>query len=110
MLLPILRTRLYIAVPSARISGDSVANVAALRGTNTRPRPMPWMMPFHTTVLGTRSSVKLAICHSENAVIEKPTPSRMRVSILPVSLPTISIASIVPSPLGAVTMPAIAAG
>ncbi len=41
MLLPILRTRLKRAVPCARMTGLKVANVAALRGTNTNPMPIP---------------------------------------------------------------------
>jgi len=39
MLLPMLRIRLYMAVPCARMCGASVAKVAVLSGTNTRPSP-----------------------------------------------------------------------
>jgi len=45
MLLPMLRTKLKRAVPCARIAGLRVANVAALKGTNTSPMPIPWITP-----------------------------------------------------------------
>ena len=48
ILLPILRIRLYVAVPSARNAGVSVEKVSALSGTNTRPRPKPWITPGQT--------------------------------------------------------------
>ncbi len=57
MLLPRLRTRLKMAVPCARIAGASVANVAALKGTNTSPTPIPWMTPGHTMSLSDNTRV-----------------------------------------------------
>ena len=99
-----------MAVPSARMSGASVAKVAVLSGTNTSPRPMPWMMPGQTMSLRDSTSVYWLICHSENAVSAKPAVSSRRTSTLPTSLPTTSMASMVPRPLGAVTRPASAAG
>ena len=46
-----------MAVPSARISGDSVANVAADKGTNTSPRPRPWITPGQMMSLCESTSV-----------------------------------------------------
>ena len=56
MLLPRLRNRLKMAVPCERIAGLRVANVAALSGTKTSPKPTPWMTPGQMMSLCDRSS------------------------------------------------------
>ena len=59
--LPMLRTSVSIAVPLLRSSPGSVANATVDSGTNTRPRPAPWMMPVTTMVRVEVSVVKPTI-------------------------------------------------
>ncbi len=99
-----------MAVPSARSSGASVENVSALSGTNTSPRPKPWMMPGQTISDTDSTTVYCIICHSAKAEIRKPANSSTRASIRLSSRPASSMESMVPAPLGAVTSPVVATG
>ena len=55
---PILRTSVRMAVPPVRRWCGSVENAAVVIGTNSRPRPTPWMMLVTTIVCCVVSSEK----------------------------------------------------
>ena len=56
------------------------------------------------------TTVYCIICQSASAEIDSPASSSIRASTYFSSLPTNSIAIIVPAPLGAVTRPVVATG
>ena len=64
MLEPMLRIRLYSAVPWVRSLPGSVAKVMVESGTNMKPSPMPCRMPVRISVHCETSGVKPVISHS----------------------------------------------
>ena len=72
-----------------------------------RDRPIGTSVRAHPVEL---VGLNCAVCHSDNAVRSMPNRMIPRVSILPSILPTIIIATIVPTPRGASSSPVVITG
>ena len=107
---PILRDRLKKPAPSVRSASGSVDNVAALSGTNRKPRPAPCTIVTPMIEACDTSGVHPVMALKDHAVRLRPIASRIRVSTRPTSRPTISIEAMVPTPRGPMTNPAVTTG
>ena len=81
-----------------------------LSGTNMKPSPMPCRMPVRISVHSETSGVKPVISHSTAAVSSRPDASSTRGSTRLIRRPTIIMATMVPTPRGARTRPAVTTG
>ena len=79
-------------------------------GTNTSPMPTPCSTPGQTISAVVICVEYAHICHSDSAVSENPVNSSSRMSMRPTSRPTMIIATMVPTLVGAVTSPAVHTG
>ena len=108
--LPMLRTRVSMAVPLLRNSPGSVANATVESGTNTRPRPAPWMMPVTTMVRVDVSVVKPDHLVERRRRQRQAAEHQVRASTNLSSRPTAIIAISVPTPREPSTKPAVRIG
>ena len=76
-----LRIRVSIEVPSVRRWLGSVRNATVESGTNTRPKPKPWMMLITMISLTPVWSVQAVMQNSETQVMLRPEMISVRASI-----------------------------